>query len=45
MVKKRSGKKGFSFKLKFDDQPIFKGNDKTFDELEESFKELKKKFK
>lgn len=38
-------KKQFDLNIKFEDQPIFKSKGKSFAELEETFKELRKKFK
>lgn len=38
-------RKKFDLNIKFEDQPIFKSKGKSFDDLEDTIKQLKKKFR
>jgi len=38
-------KQKFDLSIKFDDRPIFKSKNKSFEDLEDTIKTLKKKFK
>lgn len=38
-------KKLFNINIKFENKPVFKGKAQSFEEIENTFKEFKKKFK